>query len=445
MKKVILFATVALLSTGAFAQKYEDIKGMLAVGQLDKAKQMYEKNSKNEKFFTKSEGYLVKACLLANEAVGDTTRSEASAQIAQESYEAFQKYKEMDPSLKELEDPVYKNTPYWIYASYYNTATPAITSQDDSEISKGYERLKKAVELSEFIIDNKLSANLPGPFDTSLVFYTGYMAERSKDEAGVVKYYTKLADAKINSSEDHKRIYQQLIQYYANKNDNQNFEKYNEIGKSLFPNESYFTHTILDFAMSGGDFNERVANLEKHVNSNPEDYKANLALAEIIYDTLDSRKIGAVPPANAEELEKKMLAALNKAGSLKPDETQPFLLLGDHYLIKSEKLRDEMVTAETEVTKKGSKATAADKQKFADVRAAYNSVYDLARDNYEKAAVIFSKISELDAQQKRTYRLIAGNLTEYYSYKIEDSKSTADRDKYAALEKKWDTLFSKLR
>ena len=46
-------------------------------------------------------------------------------------------------------------------------------------------------------------------------------------------------------------------------------------------------------------------------------------------------------------------------------------------------------------------------------------------------------------QLKRSYRVIAGNLAEYYSYKIEDAKG-ADRDKFAALEKKWDDLFTKL-
>jgi len=50
----------------------------------------------------------------------------------------------------------------------------------------------------------------------------------------------------------------------------------------------------------------------------------------------------------------------------------------------------------------------------------------------------------LDANQKRSYRVIAGNLAEYYSYKIEDAKG-ADRDKFAAQEKKWDDLFSKLK
>ncbi|MCH5719763.1 hypothetical protein [Niabella hibiscisoli] len=53
-------------------------------------------------------------------------------------------------------------------------------------------------------------------------------------------------------------------------------------------------------------------------------------------------------------------------------------------------------------------------------------------------------MSNLDAGQKRSYRAIAGNLAEYYSYKIEDSKG-ADRDKFIALEKKWDDIFSKLR
>ena len=62
-----------------------------------------------------------------------------------------------------------------------------------------------------------------------------------------------------------------------------------------------------------------------------------------------------------------MLSALNKAASLNPNETQPLLLLGDHYLLNL-KIRDAMVAAETDVTKKGAKATAQDKQKLADAK-----------------------------------------------------------------------------
>ncbi len=442
MKKVIFLATiVAFSTTGAFAQKYDDIKGLLALGQIAKAKESFDKNSTNEKFFTKPEGYMLKAALLAHlsldsskAAEADKNRSEADAALA--------KYKEMDADMKLLmDDPTYKNTPFNLYAAYFNAG---IADINNKAYEPAYEKFKKTVDYSELLIAKKI---MNKQMDTAAIYYAGLLAENTKHADDAVKYYTRIADAKIKEYNEasYESVYQGLVRHYAGKNDNANFEKYKAIGKELYPQSEFFTYSLLDFAVGGSsDFNERVASLEKHVASNPEDYKSNITLAEIIYDTLDSRKENAVPPGNAEELEKKMLAALNKASSLKPGEMQPYLLLGDHYLLKSQNFRDAMVTAETNVTKKGAKATAEDKQQLAEAKKTYAGNYELAKTNYEKAAEIFAKMPNLDAGQKRSYRAIAGNLAEYYSYKIEDSKG-ADRDKFIALEKKWDDIFGKLR
>ncbi len=441
MKKVIFLATiVACSTTGAFAQKYDDIKGLLALGQIAKAKESYDKNSTNEKFFAKPEGYILKAALYSGLALdsskaaeADKNRSEADAALA--------KYKELEPDMKLMEDPTYKNTPYNLYAAYFNAG---IADINNKAYEPAYDKFKKTVDYSELLIAKKI---MNKQMDTAAIYYAGLLAENTKHADEAQKYYSRLADAKIKEYNDasYESVYQGLVRYYAGKSDNANFEKYKAIGKELYPQSEFFTYSMLDFAVGGSsNFNERLASLEKHVNSNPEDYKANITLAEIIYDTLDSRKANAVPPGNAEELETKMLAALNKASSLKPEEMQPYLLLGDHYLLKSEKFRDAMVTAETNVTKKGAKATADDKAQLAEAKKTYGANYDLAKTNYEKAAEIFAKMPNLDAGQKRSYRAIAGNLAEYYSYKIEDSKG-ADRDKFIALEKKWDDIFSKLR
>lgn len=441
MKKNILLATVAVFfAAGVFAQKYDDIKGVLALGQIEKAKELYDKNSTNEKFFNKPEGYLIKSYLYSGLALDSSKVSEADNN-RKEADAAFQKYKEMDPGMKLLDDPAYKNTPYNLYASYFNSG---VTDINNKAYDAAYEKFKQTVDYSDFLIGKKF---MDKKMDTAAVYYAGLLAENTKHPDEAVKYYNRIADDKIKdfNGTSYESVYQGLVRYYATKNDNANFEKYKALGKELYPQSEFFNYNMLDFAVGGSsDFNEKVANLEKLVASNPEDYKANIALAEVIYDTLDSRKEGATPPANADELEGKMIAALNKASSLKPDELQPLLLLGDHYLLKSEKLRDKMVEAETQVTTKGSKATAQDKQQLADAKKAYTDVYDKAKDNYEKAAGMFAKIPNLDAAQKRSYKIIAGNLAEYYSYKIEDAKG-ADRTNFANLEKKWDDLFSKLK
>jgi len=440
MKKIVLLANIVAFSiTGAFAQKYDDIKGALAIGQLAKAKEVYDKNSTNEKFFKKPEGYLIKSSLYGSLSLDSARTSEAQTNMATAD-EAFKKYLELDPEMKAMEDPILKNAPYNLYAAYFNAGVADI---NEKKYDDAFAKFKNTVDYSEILIKAKI---MNKKMDTAAIYYAGLLAENIKYSDDAIKYYTRLANDKIKeySGTSYESVYQGLVRHYAEKNDNANFDKYKALGKELYPGSEFFTYSMLDFAVGGStDFIAKVASLEKLIAADPS-YKNNITLAEIIYDTLDSRKVGAVPPGNADELEKKMLDALNKATSLSPNEMQPYLLLGDHYLLKSEKLRDAMVTSETNVTKKGAKATAADKQAYADAKKSYVTTYDLARINYEKSADMFSKLPSLDATQKRSYRAIAGNLAEYYSYRIEDAKG-ADRDKYAALEKKWDTLFSKLR
>lgn len=448
MKKILLFATlIAFSATGVFAQKYDEIKTALSSGKIAEAKKLFDKGSTNEKFYKKPEGYMIAATIYSNLALDSALAAEASKNKT-EAETALNKYKEMDPEMKLLEDPAYRNTPFNLYAYYYNTG---ITNINNQAYEAAYENFKQTVDYSELLIQKKI---MDKQMDTAAIYYAGLLAENTKHYDDALKYYNRISDKKIkeyapagsSQSTSYETVYQGLVRYYANKNDNANFEKYKALGKELYPESEFFTYTMLDFAVgASSNFNERVANLEKLATANPQDYKAQITLAEIIYDTLDSRKEGAVLPGNANELEVKMLEALNKAIAAKPDEIQPYLLLGDHKLLKSEKLRSEMITAETNLTKKGKKATADDKAKLTNAQKAYNESYEGAKVNYEKAADLYAKMPELNNNQKRSYRAIAGNLAEYYSYKIESAKNTADRDKFAALEKKWDALFTKLR
>lgn len=444
MKKMLVIIAVSLFASTAFAQKYDEIKNMLMIGQMEKAKELFDKNSTNEKFYTKPEGYLLKATIYGNQAATDTTRSDAAMKTAQEGYDALLKYKEMEPSMKLMEDPAYSNAPYWLYAAFFNSGVPALNSSDNSLLGEGYRKLKTAVDLSDLLIEKK-NTGIKGPVDTSLVFYTGYLAERMNDQEGLLKYYGRLADRKINASADYERVYQGLVRYYALKQDAANFEKYKAIGKEIYPNSEFFTYNLLDFAVGGtSDFNQKISNLEKLLATDPNNKKALTQLAAVIFDTLNTQKEGAVRPANYDELEGKMVNALNKMAPLDPNDVYPYAALGDHYNFKSEKLRDAMVVAETARDKKGAKATAEDKQKYLDAKKAYDEVYTLSGQNYQKAADMYGKMGTLDNVAKRSYRIIVGNLVSYYSY-MREGKSGAELNKIVALETKYNNLYEQLR
>lgn len=437
MKKVLLLAAISCLTTSMFAQKYDDVKNLLMLGQIDKAKATLDKLG-NEKFYAKPEGQLVKSAVFSSMSL-DSAKAADAEKNREESYGAFMKYKEMDPAMKALDDPILKNGPFNLYASYFNAGVAEINNK---EYEGAFAKFKKVVDLSDILIAKKI---LPyTTLDTNAVYYAGVLAETNKQPDEATKYYTRLADLKVPGP-NFISVYQGLVRYYALKNDNANFEKFKALGHELYPSDDFFKFSILDFAIGGSNnFDEKIKNLEKIIASNPNDYKSQLALGEAIYDTLNSRKEGAVLPANFDELEAKMLSALDKAAAISPNELQPTLLKGDHYITKSERIGDEMRPIETEIDKKGAKATPADKQKLAEIRKRYDAVYDLAKDNFEKAADMFGKMGSLDANQKRQYRIIAGNLAQYYSYKRETAKG-ADLNKYVAAEGKYNALYDQLR
>ncbi|AHF17396.1 hypothetical protein [Niabella soli] len=438
IKKVTLFASVLFLGTVAFAQKYEAVKNALMLNKHDEAMKAFEKESANDKFYSKPEGYIIKAALYAGLSLDSAKAAEADKNRAT-AMEAFNKYKEADPGMKLLEDPIYKNAPYQLYAAYFNSGVADINTKN---YESAYDKFKNVVDLSDVLIAKKI--NLPGPIDTNANYYAGILAETVKKVDEAAKYNARLADLKVHEPKD-STVYQSLVRYYAGKNDDANFEKYKALGKQLYPQSPFFSYSKLDFAIGGSsNFEEKIANLEKIVASSPDDYNANLALAEAIFQKLDQAKEGEPKPANAAELETKMIATLKKASTLKPTDMQPLLLMGDHYKAKADALEDVMRAAEKDMDAKGAKATAADKQKYADAKKAYIAQYALSSESFEKAADMLSKVNPLDNVQKRQYYIIAGNLAQYYFFVGQDAKG-ADKAKYSALEKKYDTLYKSLK
>lgn len=327
MKKLTLFTILAFFAMASFAQKYDDIKAALMIGKTDEAKKILDKKG-NDKFFSKPEGWLLKSSIFSSMSLDSAMEADAEKN-REEAWTAFEKYKEMEPSLKLLEDQTLKNGPFNLYASYFNAGVADINNKN---YGPAYDKFKKVVDLSDILIKHKI---LPySTIDTNANYYAGILAETNQKSDEATKYYTRLADLKV-PGQGFVSVYQGLVRYYALKNDQANFEKFKAIGRELYPNDDYFTYTLLDFALgASGNFNEKVANLEKLIAANPNDYKNVLALGEVFYDTLNSRKEGAVKPLNFAELEEKMLSALKKANELKPEELQPILLLRDHYISK---------------------------------------------------------------------------------------------------------------
>jgi len=416
MKKIIFSLMVLMLALFVNAQTYDEIKQTMLLGNYKKAKEDVDKRMTNAKFASKAEAYILKATIYAALAADSATqKTPEAATLRAESEAAFKKYKEMDPSMEMVKDPVYKGAPINIYSNLFSVG---FKQYEEKKFAEAFETFKVVDEYSALLSKHQL---LNTTLDTNVVILAGVTAESSNNKDEAAKYYARLADHKI-SGVNYESIYRFLVTYYFTKKDMVNFEKYKALGKELYPNSDFFTYDKTDFAVGlESNFAAKMKALEEVLAKDPGNYKANLSLGQLIYDTLNSKVEGAVLPANAPELEKRMVEAFNKAAEAQPDTELPYLVIGDYFV---------MLQAE--------KVKKTDKK--------YGEYLESGREPYEKAAAIFAKKSNLSATDKQQYKKAAGFLEDIYNYKKEQAKGKpAEIAKYSAEAKKWGDLYASIK
>jgi hypothetical protein len=444
MKKFFVLTTVLTFAYFVQAQNYEQIKNKLILNQYKQAKEDVDKGMANAKFASKAEAFILKATIYGWMATDSVVRkSPEGDQITKDAEEAFTKYREMDQSLALINDPIYKNGPINIYSALFSSG---YKEYEKKNWQAAFEKYKKVVALSDLLIEKKVIAI---SLDTNSLLLAGLTAENAGLKEEAVKYYGRMADARASGA-GFEGIYRFLVNYYATKKDNSNFEKYKALGKELYPDSQFFSYDKVDFAVGlEEDLNKRIKSLEETISADPTNYKAVLLLGEIIYDTLNSRKDGAAVPANADELEAKMLSTFQKAGALKPDAELPYIYSGDHFVNKSIKINDAReahAAAMKARTKPGTQSSKEDVAKRDELDLKYGNALDGAREPYEKAAEILSKKEKLTGQEKQQYKKVVGYLGDIYlNKKIRAKGKPADQAKFAADEKKWNDLYDSIK
>jgi len=416
MKKITFLLTMLVVALFVKAQSYDEIKQMVLLGQYKKAKEDIDKRMTNAKFAGKAEAYILKATIYsALGADSATLHTPETVALRSEAEAALKKYKEMEPSQELLKDPAYKNSVVNLYSALFNIG---YKQYEGKQWAEAFETFKKVDEYSAILSEQKI---LNTTLDTNVVILAAITAESSGNKDEAAKYYTRLADAKIKG-DNYESIYRFLVTHYFTKNDMANFEKYKEIGKQVFPNSEFFTYDKTDFAVGlENNFDKKLKSLEDVLAKDPSNYKANLSLGQLIYDTLNPKIEGSPLPANAAELEKRMVDAFTKAGEAKPDEALPYLVIGDYF-----------VMLQAEKVKKSDKK--------------YGEFLEAGRVPYEKAAAVFASKSNLNASDKQQYKKAAGFLEDIYNYKKEQAKGKpADIAKYTAEAKKWGDLYSSIK
>lgn len=448
MKKIGLLSLMFLAFTAVNAQNYNGIKTMVALNQLSQAKAELEKNWSNAKFISKPEAYILKASILSAMAVDEaTSKTPTGEQYLNEAWEAFVKYREMDPQMEVADDPIYQNAPINLYSGLYSSG---YNDYQAKQWENSFKKFNNAYDLSNILIGKKI---LTGPIDTNVIVMAGITAENSGKKEDATKYYSILAENKI-AGEGYESVYRFLVNYYFEKNDLANFEKFKTLGAAVYPNSEYFSYDKVDFAVGlAKNFNDKLAAVEAVLATDPNNFKANEVLGEIIYDTLNTRDDEAPVHSQAEELEKKMVAAFVKASELDPKSELPLIYTGDHFINKAVRVdgeREAHAAAMKTRTKPGTMASKEDVATRDALDKKYGEALEGARLPYEKAAVLFAaKPKSPEANQalrdKTQYKKVANYLATIYAFKKAQAKAAADKAKFAAEEKKWNDLWDSIK
>ena len=444
MKRILFLLAFSLPVLLAKAQKVEDIKNLVLFNKFKEAKVEIDKAMSNPKFTAKPEAYMLKAMIYAGLAMEEGVKNTpAGDQLANEGDAAFQKYKQAEPAMTLASDPIYKNGVGNLYSSYYASGYNDYAGKKWQE---GFAKLKKGVEYSDILIANKV---LPGPIDTNILILAGVTAENSNNKEDAAKYYQRLADNKL-AGEGYESVYRFLVIYYFGKKDMAQFEKYKALGKQIYPKSEYFNYDKVDFAVGlMENFNDKLKAVEEVLAADPNNMKANDLLWGLIYDTLNSNAENPVLPANADELEKKMIAAIGKSVAAKPDNEGPYIFLGNHFIAKKDIVADARQKHADDMkarTKPGTMASKEDVAKRDLLDKQYLEAMDAIRAPYESAAKIFAAKPSLEPRQKQQYRNIAGYLAEIYELKAKKAKpKSPEQVAFEAEASKWNTLYDTIK
>ncbi len=444
MKKSILFTSICLACFLSDAQTYESIKTEVALTQYKKAKEDLDKAMSNVLFAGKPEAYILKATIYASLSMEDGNKNTtAGDQLANEGDAAFKKYKEMDPTMSLLSDILYQNGPINLYSNYYSSG---YIDYSNKNWEPAFSKLIKAVNYSDLLIEKKIIAV---SIDTNVLILAGITAEKSKHKDDAAGFYSRLADRRI-TGDGFESVYRFLVSHYFGKKDFISFEKYKSFGRQLYPNSEFFTFDKIDFAVGlETSLTGKIKAVEEVLTTDPNNYKANEWMGEIIYRAFYPLKEDVAEPFDSVAMEIKMIKAFKKAAAVQPDSIDAFLYLGDHFFNKSGNIYAQIEYQASDVKKREASGTMVSKEDIAKRDLLYkrnSEAMENQKIHYEKAAAIFAKRKNLGIREKAQYRNLAGKIADYYTFKKKQAKERpADVATFEAEEKKWNDKYESIK
>ena len=253
MKKLTIAFSILLL-TGSIVQA-QDLKKAKAAYILAKVKPETLESAKGEvdKLMTDEKtNKLPESFLLKMQVYGKiTTDSVLFAKYPTadlDALTALKKYLELEPAEEKLKAESYDGVNY-IYSSFFKKGVKLYQAQD---WEKSFAEFKSMAEMGDLLIARKWSTS---SFDTTSYLYAAATAQNAKKEAEAIKYYSGLANIKVNGK-DYEGVYEYLTKYYLNNPNEAEFKKYIGYAKELYPTNDLWKDLEFEYTKQNSDVSD---------------------------------------------------------------------------------------------------------------------------------------------------------------------------------------------
>ncbi|HWJ27761.1 MAG TPA: hypothetical protein VNS32_14545 [Flavisolibacter sp.] len=417
MRRLLLSALLAASVSGLYAQKLDDVQDKISKGKYDEAKEKIDKILEDPKNQNNANAWYYKGKVYTELARRDSMGT-LNYDAAGQAFDAFKKYQELEPknTLMTLDQNVGL---FQLYDMYYNRGVQGYNKKD---YTTAFNNMKNAVALEEYISGKGFSYNnftFP-KLDTQLINLTASSAYLAKKEDESIPYFQKLTDAKL-SGKEYKEIYGLVAQYYLNKGDQANADKYLGYGRELYPNDQDYWIGI-EFGNPGDDKEKRLAKYQQMVQKYPDNYALSMDYATELYNYIYAND---KKPTDYAQKQQELQSVLTKTMSLNANSA-----LANY--VMSQQIYNQIYDIEdAQRAIKGNTPAAAAQRK--DNIAKLNAKYDELAQYSQKAFDLYSAETNMKPQDKANLRRVTDQLIEYYQRKKQNDKVAFYQDKLKSM------------
>ena len=432
MKRVVLSLLFISMVSISFGQSVKKAASYLDAKQLDKAKT--EIDGVLAKTPADMDAVYLKSKIYSKIAASDEFKHLITGDGFAEALDAFKSAvadsNNIKLKLKIIQDNY--QTAFDAYTGYFDLAAKAFNAAaatgDKAKFAEAMNYFIKTDNVGHYLYENKWA--VLGEIDTTLVLNIGKAAINADNDEVALKYFTKLADAKISGpvnggdNNSFKIPYQWLALHYKNVKDYDKMLKYANLGRQLFPDDDYLAFLLIEHYRKEKQEMPMFDIYKELLAKNPDSITYHFEYANDIFGYLYNSDEG-VQIKNKTELTKTLGEQLQLGLKINPDDVRTNWLTSQYHYNLGIETRDEATKI------KGTQP--ADVKKKADLNAAAVAHFKDAIPYGTKA------ITKLEGEHKKSeksdYKSIANLMQNIYQSLSDKANLKVFQDKYDNADK----------